>query len=375
MIGSYRYVHYKPPRLVKTAKKWYVEYWYRTPEELRDEHPREWQRFRVYEDINRYKTEEYAKALLKATEEALQMGFDPFEEKRQKKKGILSLNAALDNYLEYCKDRKLRINSIRAYQMVINLMKNYFTKGNKLYDALPSFTKEDLKKFIKDNKKDWANTTTNNYITLTKAIFSWFAKEEYILKSPAVGLEFLPEEVSKHKIIAGDISEKLKADIKKVDPDLYDFLQVIYYCAMRPKEIRFLQVQHVLVDRKLLFVPASISKNRTDDYIPLGDEVLIMLDKRIDKPKEFYLFGGVKPRSTNFYATRFRPFKEKYKLSENSTMYSFKHSRAIDLAKAGADPYQIMKLFRHSSLEITMHYLRDLGLTDFKDIHDKTKKF
>ncbi len=34
--------------------------------------------FKVYEDINRYKTEEYAQVLIKAVEFGLEKGFDPF---------------------------------------------------------------------------------------------------------------------------------------------------------------------------------------------------------------------------------------------------------------------------------------------------------
>lgn len=371
--------HYRSPKLKKEPNRWYIEYWYRVPEELQPEYQKEWHRFRVFEDINRHKTDEYANYLLKAVKESLEQGYSPFEQDRKyfvmEPEVKISLNAGLDKFIAYCKDKRLRVNTIRAYSAIADMLKVYFLKGNKIYEPIETFTKDDLRQFFASHRSQWSNTTINNNITYVRAIFNWFVKEDIITRSPALALEMLPVNVTKHKVYPTDIAEALKEDVKKRDPELYDFMQLIYYCALRPKEIRMLQVKHVVFDRQLLFVPADISKNKTDDYIPLGEDVISVLKERANKPKDFYLFGGEKPRSTNFFAMRYKPFKDKFKLTEDYSLYSFKHLRAIDLATAGANPYQIMKLFRHKNIDVTMTYLRDLGLTDFKEIHEKTKKF
>lgn len=373
------YSHYRPPKLKKEPHRWYVEYWYRVPEELRSQYTKEWHRFRVFEDINRHKTEDYANQLLKAVKESLEGGYSPFEEERKyfvkPEHAPLSLNSALDRFMEYCRHKQLRESSIRAYQAVVDMLKVYFLKDNRIYEPVETYTKDDLKKFFASYRSQWSNTTINNNITYVRAIFNYFVKEDIIAKSPASALEMLPVKVTKHKYYPEDIARKLK-EAMKVKPELYEFCQFIYYTATRPKsETRLLQVKHILFDRKLLFIPAHISKNKTDDYIPLGDQVLELLESRKGLPPDYYIFGSAKPRSQNLFAQWYKPFKDKFGLGDDYTLYSWKHTRAIDLAQAGTDPYQIMRLFRHSSLEETIKYLRDLGATDFKELHEKTKSF
>lgn len=377
---------YRPPKLKKTKSRWYVEYWFRVPELLKGQYSREWKRFRVFEDINRYKGQEkdtYASVLLKNVKEALEAGYNPFGEHLPyfvtpdtEKPVNWSLNTGLDRFIEYCLDKKLRGKTMGTYQSLINHLKDYFLKDNKLYELIESFTKDDIKGFFKSKRKDWENTTINNNITYINIFFNWFVKEEVIAKNPAATLEKLPTHITKHRYYSDELAAKLKACIKPRDPELYEFIQFIYYTATRPvKEARVLKNSHILFDRKLLFIPAKISKNKTDDYIPLGEDVLALLDNRKNREPDHYIFGGKKPRSENYFANHYKPFKEKFNLDDKWTIYGWKHSRAIHLAEAGADPYQIMRLFRHSSLEETMKYMRELGITDFKEIHEKTKKF
>ncbi|MBA4167455.1 MAG: tyrosine-type recombinase/integrase [Chitinophagaceae bacterium] len=376
------YVTYRPARLVKTATRWYVEYWYRVPEGLMEKHG-EWKRFRVFEDINRHKSEEYADLLHKAVNRSLLNGYNPFEnEKRFVAPDVVvadvSLNTALAQFIAHCTEKGLRKKSIQSYGVIVNFLKAYFLTGNKVYRPLAEFTKEDMKRFIFDLKKqkNWQNYTTNNYIQFTKTIFNWFVKEEYILKNPVQSIDQLPVNITKHKYYSDAVAEKIKATILKMDTELYEFIEFIYYTGTRPKsEARLLQVENILFDRKLLFIPAHISKNKTDDYISMGDDLIKLLATRKDQPADNYIFGGAKPRSQNYFASLYKPFKDKFALGADYTLYSWKHTRAIHLAQAGADPYQIMKLFRHSSLEITMKYLRDLGLGISDEINQKSKKF
>jgi hypothetical protein len=74
---------YRPPRLYKGAR-WRIEYQFRVPPCVRHLHKNKtWEKFRVFEDINRYKSDEYAQGLLAAVNFALKEGFDPFEYEKQ----------------------------------------------------------------------------------------------------------------------------------------------------------------------------------------------------------------------------------------------------------------------------------------------------
>jgi integrase len=364
------YIHYKPARLVHTSTRSYVEYWYRVPEELYPKYKKEWRRFRVFEDINRNKNDEYAKRLLRAVKEQLQAGYNPFKQElpyflAPEVDKAWSLNTGLDKFIEYCHYKGLRPGSIRSYQTLINFFKEYYLKGNKIYEPVDSFTKDDLKTFFSYYKKEnkWSNHTYNNYVTFAKAIFNWFVKEEIISKSPVV-VEVLPVHVVSHKYFTDEVLGKLKVELTKHDPYLWEFIQFTYLTTLRPKsETRFLQNKHILWERKLLFVPAHISKTNTDRFVPLGDEVLKLLENRKRQPVDYYIFGGEKPHSTNYMTNRFKPFKDKLKLEEGFTIYGAKHTRVIHLKSDGVPDADIMSLTGHTSYESYSKYLRDLGLT------------
>jgi len=381
------YVHFKAPRLVKGPRRWYVEYWYRIPPELKEKPRPIWKRFKVFEDINRYKTDEYANVLLKAVTDELKDGYNPFtkhkrkftESAEAKEKSLKwSLSISLERFMEYSKDKGLRPKTLQTYGIVTNFLNEYFIKGNKVYQPIESFTKDDFKAFFKKMKaeKEWNNFTTNNYIRYTKTILNWLVREDILPKNPAQGIEEYAVNITRHKYYSDEIAEKIKNSVRTGNPELFELIQFVYYTATRPKsETRLLQVKNILWDRKLLFIPASVSKNKQDDYIPLHEELLKMLENRKDWPAEHYIFGGKKPRSANYHAQLYKPYKDKFGLTADHSIYSWKHSRAIHLALAGADPYQIMKLFRHSGLDVTMKYLRDLGISDMTDIEAKTKAF
>lgn len=392
MSVSQLYVHFRPPKIKKTKARWYVEYWYKIPPELREQYNNKvFKRFIVIEDINRYKTDEYAQLLCDMVLLQLKRGYNPFEEEKKVlvspplESVAISLNVGLDRFLESAKDKGLRRKSIYAYSAVAGLLKEFFLTGNKIYQPIEKFTKKDISEFLLDlnRKNKHTSTTYNNLLRVTRVIFNWFVKEEYISKSPALGVEFRPTHVTKHKYYDDKTAALLKAVLKRDRPSLYRFCEFTYYAATRPmSETLKLKVKHVLFDRKLLFVPAEISKNKKDDYIPMSDGLVsLLLEMKVNEANpEDYLFGlngmpAPKPASPNYFGKPFTKIRDELGIDKNISIYSWKHTRALDLAKANASPYDIMKLFRHSSLEITMNYMRDLGIDLGNEINERTRKF
>ena len=162
---------FEPPRIVKGPNRWYIEYYIRIPIDLREDYQnKEWLRMKVFRDINRYKDqeqEEYAFFLLESIHKGLYDGTEnPFltikevieEEEKPASAQELSLNIALDNFLQHSKEKGLRPKTLQNYGTVVNYIKEYFLKhNNKIYNTLSSFTKEDMKSFIRDSWNNHAN--------------------------------------------------------------------------------------------------------------------------------------------------------------------------------------------------------------------------
>lgn len=381
-----KYVTYKPPVVVK-GKRWYVQYWYLVPIELRDKYKKQYLRFRVFEEINKYRKDDYAQLLRQAVEIVLQNGWSPFEKEVSEMTIKVtptewSLSYGLDKYMEHCVDQELRPKTIQSYGTVINYLKEYFYKDNRVFKPLSIFTKQDIKDFMNYYKKlnKWQATTYNGYLGYVAIIFNWFVSEEKLLRSPVTGIEAKKGPVTRHKVYDDKTFDALKNNIHKADSYLFSFIEFIYYTCTRPKsEARLLQVKHLLFDRDLIQIPGNVAKNKEGDYVPMGEELKARLIHLQDLPADTYLWGlrgpAKKPASQNYFASLFKPFKDKLGLNKDYTIYGLKHTRCIHLVKEGANPYDIMRLFRHSSLEQTMKYMKDLGLTDYSDVLKKGRKF
>lgn len=345
---------------IKKGKRWFVQY------DFRDPSTKKFRRFKVYEDINRKKGEEqenYAILLRDAVNIGLKNGYNPF----QKKELIVAVKnwtviQGLNYFKQHLESRGLRKRTIQTYQSVLRML--YKETDQIKNQNIKDLTKQQVTAVLRSakQKNTWSNTTFNNNVTFVKAIFNFLIDEEILEFSPADRIKSLPEQITKHKYFDDATWKKIK---EKASPELMEFIMFLYHTGTRPNEARQLTSDHILRDRKLLFIPASISKNKKDNYVPLSKYVLA----------NYQLKGRLFKHQVNYYGTRFRKLKESLGLNKDHTLYSIKATRAIHLANDGADPYTIMQLFRHSGLDITMSYLRDLGININREATEKGIRF
>jgi integrase len=199
-------------------------------------------------------------------------------------------------------------------------------------------------------KSKWSNTTFNNNLTFCRAIFSYLIENDILEKNPFKSIKPLPETKERNQPIDNKSWEKIK---ENASPDLLSFLTFLYHTGARPNEARQLKYEHILHDRGLVFIPASISKNKQDGYIQVSRQYLNTLKG------EGFIFGT----SVSHYGKVFNEIKVKIGLPKGINLYSIKHTRACHMAEAGVSPYAIMQLFRHHSISVTMSYLKGLGLS------------
>lgn len=350
-----KYVNYRLSKLSK-GKKWYVSFSFKNPKTGK------FQKFKVYENINRIKDlderKEYGKDLMAAVNRALREGFNPFVKRFTKEvQKTWTLGQGLNYFKQKLGERGLRKRTIQSYQSVLKML--YKNLAPLLRQDIKEITKNNIKAALSNNK--WSNTTYNNNLTFTKAIFNFLIDTEILKENPAQRIKPLPETISKHRYFDNETWNKIK---EQCPTDLLEFILFLYHTGMRPNEARQIKYEHIQGDK--LLIPATISKNRKEAFIPLSK---YMIEKY--KTGSGFIFGT----SVNHYSKKFLELRRKLKLSDEFTLYSIKATRAIHLAEAGASPYSIMSLFRHSSLEMTMKYLRGLGLNLNREAAEKGIRF
>lgn len=356
--GTAKYVDYKPAKISR-GDKWFVSFSFRDPGTGK------FKRYKVYQGINSIKNkeerEDFARDLKSAVNNYLDQGNSPFDKDPELIPiKTWTLVQGLNLFKQHLSDRGLRKRTIQSYESVLRQM--YKGLSGVMNTEINQITKAHISTFLRNThlENKWSNTTYNNNITSLRAIFNYLIEQEIMTVNPARLIKPLPASTTKHRYFDDETFDRIK---KQADPVLLRFLMFLYHTGTRPNEARQLKYEHIIRERKLLRVPASISKNKKDDYVPLSDYV-------IENYKgEGLIFGT----SVNYFTQRFNKLKVKLKLPKEMSLYSIKHTRCIHLAQDKVDPYAIMQLFRHSGLDITMKYLKDLGIEMNREAAEKVR--
>lgn len=375
MSGS----NYKGLKIVK-GKRWYIEYYYRIPEGLRQKHDGlEWKRFREYGYINKYRDDQREREARKLYDKFLlsfnQENYNPFETHENifiKKVGkSISMIGALEYFEENIGEKGVDPDTVRRYKYTANLLKTYLiTRG--LKDIEPDLLDEsiilDCLQFYKTSIP-WGNRNYNNQLGYMSIVFNYLKKRKKINHNPVAEIPKLKHITHKHRYYDEKTLTKVINALKEKDQYLYLAAQFVYYAGVRSaKELVGLQVKDILMDRDRLRFKGSETKGKRDDYIFLDPKLkeLILQSGIMEYPGEYYIFtyhGKPHERQSadDNMQKRFRQIRKHLNLGQDFTLYSFKHTRAVHLLIDGAEPVDIMQLFRHTDLGATTKYIRDLG--------------
>ena len=167
---------------------------------------------------------------------------------------------------------------------------------------------------------------------------------------------------------------RLKRLISKEDPELWLFIQFIYYTLMRPNsELRMLQVMHLMLDEGKIFIPGTISKNRDSEYVAIPPIFLPTVREQYQYgAASDYLFPSRvvedQPVSYNNMYARHRKYLKQLRFPNGYTLYSWRHTGAVNAIQNGVSVKDLQLQMRHKSLDQTDQYLRQMGVQQMRTI-------
>lgn len=382
---------YRDVALNTTGNKWYVEFKYLIPKELRPIYKnRKWWRFKKYNDINIVKTQEYGRSLRLAWENALDKGYNPFKPDSQaifrkyspapQKKEWTAKQAFLF-FKQKWEGRGLEPESLSKYERLVDRFGEWI--GN---DVLASqLTSEHMEAFLDHIKNtfNYSKRTYNNDRGFLGTVIK-FLKSKKIINSDIDLPDKLKTKSKKHKYYDDRTYSRLKKVLLEKDPYLYFAFQTVYYlCIRSEKEIGNLQVRDILPDRGQVFI--NHEGKTGERYIPMCKEMLDIFKARkiLSYPPHYYVFStpakgkflkdgapGKDRLARGFLSRRFSRRRAEIGINRDFTLYGAKHTRVIHLKHDGARDSDIMALTGHESYVAFAAYLRDLGLTaHVEDLH------
>lgn len=169
--------------------------------------------------------------------------------------------------------------------------------------------------------------------------------------------------------------ERLKKRIKEADPELWLFISFIFYCLIRPGELRHLRAGDVLLDEERIIIRGEISKNHKTEYVAIPAAFLEHVYFVRDMAANDLIFPGTasrsKPVGLNTMSSRHRSILRELGFGVEYKLYSWKHTGAVMAVKAGVGLKELQLQLRHHSLDQVNEYLRQMGVSDMRNLQNK----
>ena len=140
-----------------------------------------------------------------------------------------------------------------------------------------------------------------------------------------------------------------------------------YCCLLRPhQEIRLLKWSDFNDDLSYLSLSGSRVKSKRNRQVPVP---LVIRKLLVRNEPNINIFSGKEtPYNNDYFKTLFRRFKGLNNHIDNGvTLYSFRHSGAIEIYKRTGSLSKLQTAMGHSSLNVSLTYLRGLEIAELKE--------
>ena len=206
---------------------------------------------------------------------------------------------------------------------------------------------------------------------------NWSAKTQRTVKSTLSPLlsEFKPHLVQSIKLKRPtsklhkpfeNINEILEA-IKVYNKQLYVCCLMTYGCLLRPhREIRELTWGDFSDDLSRIHLSGDRNKSGRNRIVPVHSYIRNILVK--GDPNSNIFSGRTQPLNKDYFKTLWSRFKKQSDiLEQGQTLYSFRHSGAIEIFKRTGSITKLQKAMGHSSINVSLTYLRGLEIAELKE--------
>lgn len=368
---------FKPCRIADSggdmSKIWYVEYyvWDQSAEKLKRK------RFVLSQETAKKRYKKGAE-VSKEINQMLAAGAVI----NKKKKNVSVINAdtpiqdAIEQYLAF-HHKTTKYRTYQTYESDLKHLSAFLVKHSVAELSISAFTSDHAIRFLDELITDLNLSTRrrNNLKGTMGAFFNFYKKRKVITENPFFGISNLPTVASKHHAYTAEKLAKMKELCTKKEPQLWLFINFIYYAFLRPgQELRLLRVRDI--KENTILVEAENSKNNTTQHIkiPAALEVIIQEYKLRSYNEDWYVFGEGQPSaklvSKNYFYRRHRALLQELDIEDGHDLYGWKHTGVIALFRATQNIELIRQQCRHSDIATTQKYLRDLGcFIDYDEIN------
>jgi integrase len=285
--------------------------------------------------------------------------------------------------VKYAEYGKIRSDMRESSVEVLNRAVRWFTElFGDLDVSLVTYSHiDDYKKWLSNGR---SRSAANCYLGMLKSFFGWLARRRYIVSNPFEGITLFKVTSKKFEIYTPDEIKRIYA----VSDDLWKLIISLALCGMREAEILNLVVKDIdFENNRIKITPKKDTaetwrwdiKNYQEAYIGLDESITKLLIARCEKLeempyvnlKEKYWRRNIKKRDAGCLRQRQRNnpwgnFNRDFKsllrraMVEPKRFHDLRGTFATERYKKGYGLKELQYLLRHSSIQTTAIYIRDI---------------
>ena len=270
---------------------------------------------------------------------------------------------------------KNRIQSLSDMEVLAKAADKKVKQGvSKHYDIQLRYTLSSLSKYTSGEVSDkvvmkvlehFSNPSSYNTMRRSLQVLFNEAREMGWEKEPLKGIGGRRAKAKLNKPYT-NIPTLLK-EIKAYNENLYLCCLLTYGCLLRPhREVRELKWIDFTEDLSFIRLSGDRNKSGRNRIVPVPYYVKEVLKKTEDHLNIFS--GKEEPFAPDYFKGLWSRFKRRSKLlEENQTLYSFRHTGAIDVYKRTGSIEKLKAAMGHSNIMVSLTYLRGLDVAELKE--------
>ena len=317
----------------------------------------------------------------------------------RRNKGVKNFDYYIEEYMYYCRSRKLRPKTMESYEQTLRLFERW-CKDREGISAPNEVRTATVRKYICDleergkytfyisedrkttnypeRRRDYKGavtiTTINNYIRNLKAFYSWYSYEMNE-DNPMENIRQLQNERKPQEFLEDEEIEKL---VKILDLSYfaehrdYAIILLLLDSGMRIGECLQIELKDLNLNERTIYLPADNTKGRKGRYVFFSTKMAKVLQRWLrykDRYSEsdllFHVKGGTQLEVRTFEGN-LRKYLERAGIDKDYSPHCLRNNFAKRCLMNGIDIYSLSRILGHSSVTVTEKAYLDLNDRDLK---------